>query len=211
MKDNNSSINTILATSQDDNAVIIEVNKLLSKMSWSEKLELHGHLSTISLKRIYNLLDKIAITNDVREHILWFYYKKVLQEASEIISDEVLYRIIGDYKKYRFGALESNILDMLQNHRFSREQLVCIENAFYTKTIKKHICILKVKGYIESGNLLSKKQVEELIVVEAYKFVEHLIDDNCLEFDALKEFKKPEPGEKHRRIKESIYNKINKA
>lgn len=202
-------INQILEDESTDEELIIKVNPLLQNIE-DDILGLHTYLSDKALIRIYIIINYLSIGNDAKEHIVWYYYKKVIQNETNYFNDNLTNSLILDFERYGFGALVSNAIDMIQTHKLSDEQMERIGYTFNSEILNKNIIIEKITRDVIEGKTLEKYQIEELINNEAYKLLEFAIDNNSVYLNDLDGFRYPEVGERNRKAKLSIYAKLHR-
>ncbi len=187
--------------------LIQHINEILLKMTCSEQLELHGNVKSATLKSLYKYIDEINVELDVKEHIVWFYYVRLYQRTNALIEDCVLNEIRNDYMKFHFGALESLVIDLIRQNQMSLKQIQRAQEVMKNKEINKQYHIYKAKEDVDNGTLLDRAHINKLLELNAFQAIEYALEKNSIKKEALCEFKRPEKGEKDRKIKEVLYKK----
>ncbi|UKS29654.1 hypothetical protein LOZ80_12260 [Paenibacillus sp. HWE-109] len=201
-------INSLLESPHHDKQVVDKVNVIISKLGTSDQLGIHSDLSNASLQAVYKYRNELLFIDDAKEHIVWFYFRKMIENTAHAISDTILDEIIAEYKRANYIALESIIIDLIKKERLSQEQVDRIKVIFQSNAFRKQVICFKAKTLLENGMCLNREIVQELLAVKGYEVLELAIDNNALTNDTYVLFVCPIQGEDNRKAKQRFFDKI---
>lgn len=203
-------INNAIIKSSDNTEMLDNLNSIFLKMEYSDKLGMHSLLSMDALVKIYLLIDQVDLEPNVKEHITWYYFKK-LTDGKSGIEDYIVDEILKSYKKYGYLAIESLIVDWIRFRKLTNSQVIRVEeNIQNDKEIQKRINIFKMQDFVDKGGILDKQKVKTLIEFRAYYEIEKFIDRKAISEDSYDEFREPEDNEQDKKIKKIIFQKVRK-
>ncbi|WP_322904772.1 hypothetical protein [Paenibacillus campi] len=111
----------------------MKMERLINLLNVSDQLELHGELSFQALKVIKDYRHQLAISDAVKEHVIWCYFSK------QSWSDAMLEEVGTIYQETSFMAMESIVLIALKQNKVTEQQVAYIQNVFSTKEVWKQI------------------------------------------------------------------------
>ncbi|MBP1991160.1 hypothetical protein [Paenibacillus eucommiae] len=203
-------INSLFEASDHDKQVIDKINKIISFLDTDEQLRIHSDLSEVSLKGIYTYRNEININDHAKEHITWWYFRQMVDTIPPMIPDKMLNEIIDEYRRVKYIALESIILNLMKNERLSLKQVDSLKSEFHSKAFHKEAISFKAKNLIRSRIFLDKEFVGELLQAKAYDVLEFAIDNHILAEESFVLFMHPSQGEENGKVKKRLFDKIQK-
>lgn len=201
-------INAWLESDYNGKLVIDKVNDIIPQLNTSEQLGIHSDLSDASLEAIYKYRNELIFIDSAKEHIVWFYFHKLVENIPSSISDTLLNDILEEYVRVRYLALESILIGLIMKEKITQEQLDKNESIFQSKAFRKQLLCREARIQVRTGVVLNKESVQKLLEVTAYDVLERAIDANTITEDAYSLFVCPSQGESHRKAKQRLFDKI---
>lgn len=188
-----------------------EINDIISQYELSEQLELNGSINKQQIARLYSVLNLVHMDSSVKEHITWNYFKNKCDETdTTYISEELLEKIVENYRESKYLGLESLIIDALITDRIQLNQVSNLEKSFFSKAFIRESVAFKYREIVRNGGVLDKEQVVTSLKYRAYTTLELAIEQYAVSKDGLLEIRKPNPHENDRRLREKLFNKAQK-
>jgi hypothetical protein len=170
-------------------------------LNTSDQLQLHSQLHFESLKFITEHKDQMNLPNDAIEHIIWFHY------SSQEWTDELLLRIIEEYKKEPFIALESLIIRGLKHDSVTTNQYDIIDKFFPGKEIKRQLFFWLVRRKLNRKEELTKNEVERILELRGFTYLEEAFEKGLINESFKELFSDPKPGDNDKKHKEKLYKR----
>lgn len=205
-----SKLNKVLENTSDRDKVIKLTNELLNTISISEQLEIHSLLSFRSLEKLITIQENLDLNTDVKEHLLWFYFKQKIEKNDQSEVTFIINAIVKYYQKEPLIALESLIIDMFKKNIIKDEHVEIVNQYFFSSEIKKQLLIYRIHKSISEGNFINDKDIESLLNMRAFTTIEEIINKGFLKKTAYHIFKEPTPGEKDAKHKKRLFEKVSK-
>ncbi|WP_409344043.1 hypothetical protein [Paenibacillus sp. MBLB4367] len=186
------------------------VQSLISGMDISEQMTIHASLSKEALRGLFSIRDRITLSLDTVELVVWTYFKQRVQENEDRLNDEWETSLVEEYKASRNIALESLIIGLLKRDRIPPMQLERLESTFSCKAFQKEAAAFRARSVVGSGGMLSEDQVLRLMERKAYAALAFAMDNKALTQEALGLFSMPEKCAEDRKAKQSLFEKAQK-
>jgi len=181
-----------------------ELNGLLFKISVENQLQIHNDLTEKAIIGLYNLKDRLNLNQYVIEHLEWSYFKNLISDENKI-NDALLKEIINEYKRTKFIAIESILIDLIKEDKITPLQLEEIKNNLQSNEISKQALIFESKNKANLGIKITAEETKKLLEVKAFEFLKYCLEKKAIEKDALELFLKPKTGETSRKIKNILF------
>lgn len=180
------------------------VNKKLKMLPSSDQSLLYSILSLESLHYIIKHREQIVLIESIIEDMMWFYY------SQQKWTDHLLDQIIDEYEAKPTVGLASIIVSQLKDDHISIKQFELISTIFHDKEIKRQLYFWKVRRKLESGEAFSRGEIEKVLEMRGYEYLEKAIKEELIDPAHKAFFIKPSTGEKNRKQKEMLYQAAKK-
>lgn len=169
----------------------------------SDQLQLNSQLHFESLKFILEHRDQLNLSDDAIEHIIWSHY------SSQEWTNELLLRIIEEYRNKPMITLESLIISALKHDKITTIQYNTIDKFFSTKEIKRQLFFWILGRKLNQEEELTKNEVEKALELRGYKYLEEAFEKGLINESLIALFSAPIPGEDDKKHKEKLYKIAN--
>lgn len=180
-------INEILKDSvivTDDTAA--RLNHIFSTITVFEQASLYSDLTDVSLSAIVKYKEKLNLSSEALEHIVWYFYKRELDKRkSDFVDDKLLSLMVDDYAATNFLAIESLIIEEMKNDAVTESQIASLSKVFQSKIFLKELYIYKCRNALSNDKPLSKEEVLLLVSYRAYKLLNTALEKRLISKEGL--------------------------
>ncbi|WP_221226716.1 hypothetical protein [Paenibacillus baekrokdamisoli] len=186
----------------NDNADILleKFNQLINKVELNIQMEMHSLLSLEALKFFYENRARLQISDEVKEHLVWWYFKC---KFNEFILDSEFQDLLLVYKETQYISLESIVISLLKANILSVNQVVDADSVFSSKAYKRERYAHSCQIDIMKGNKLDLSKVNALLNFRLYPLLESAISKDCISKEGIQLLSMPylEAADKKIRLK----------
>jgi hypothetical protein len=186
---------------------LLAANEILRRLDVSEQMEIHNKISVTALRNLFAILHDVTLVPEAKEHITWYYFRELVKQKEGLLSDDLLEEIIDYYRRNKYLALESLVIEALKEDRITTKQTIKCTEVFQSRAFNKELLSFQCRSVIRNGKLLESKQVKDLQAAKAYSVLELAFDAKAISMKDLDLFTVPDKLERDRKIKLKLYEK----
>jgi hypothetical protein len=188
---------------------ISRIVNIINQIEISHQLSMHGDLTFKSLEKICELKDKLNLNRNVREHLIWSYYNKLINEENAI-DDYLLQRLIDEYQTEQSESILSILIKLIKQEKLEIYQIKEVTKYVKSPEINKKIFEYNIKNTVKIGYLIERDSIRKLFELRAYETLKFILDNGALTKEAYDEFIEPKHGETDKKWRNLLYQQANK-
>lgn len=173
-------------------------------MPLNEQLDLQQLLPDASLAYILEHRQLLSLRSEVIEHMLWRHYQQ------SVWSTSLLQELLAEYRRERFIALESVVIEAIKRNKLTEQQAALIIENMPNSEVKRQLLLWQMRIKIQAASSFNRAQAESLLQHRGYTLLIEALEAKLIANADLSLFKEPASNERDRKWKRQLYNKAQK-